>query len=68
MGEQVDYLRFMPEKTASQPPRWWLGVIVGGPGWVVPGIQDARRRPARLAGAAQRVAGRTRRSTPTRCT
>uniref|UniRef100_UPI002490F94D ATP-binding protein n=1 Tax=Azonexus hydrophilus TaxID=418702 RepID=UPI002490F94D len=38
MGEQVDYLRFMPEKTAANRGRWWLGVIVGGPGWVVPGI------------------------------
>jgi len=38
MGEQVDYLRFMPEKTAANRGRWWFGVIVGGPGWVVPGI------------------------------
>ena len=38
MGEQVDYLRFMPEKTAANRRRWWFGVIVGGPGWVVPGI------------------------------
>ena len=38
MGEQVDYLRFMPEKTAANRGRWWLGIIVGGPGWVVPGI------------------------------
>jgi signal transduction histidine kinase/purine-cytosine permease-like protein/ActR/RegA family two-component response regulator len=38
MGEQVDYLRFMPEKTPQNRYRWWLGVIVGGPGWVVPGI------------------------------
>jgi len=38
MGEQVDYLRFMPEKTPANAHRWWFGVIVGGPGWVVPGI------------------------------
>ena len=38
MGEQVDYLRFMPEKTASNTRRWWSGVIVGGPGWIVPGV------------------------------
>ncbi|WP_428825169.1 ATP-binding protein [Azonexus sp. IMCC34842] len=38
MGEQVDYLRFMPEKTAANRRRWWFGVIVGGPGWVIPGI------------------------------
>ena len=38
MAEQVDYLRFMPEKTPENARRWWLGVIVGGPGWVIPGI------------------------------
>lgn len=38
MGEQVDYLRFMPEKTAQNRWRWWAGVLVGGPGWVVPGV------------------------------
>ena len=38
MGEQVDYLRFMPEKTPANTRRWWFGVVVGGPGWVVPGI------------------------------
>ncbi|MDP3540498.1 MAG: hypothetical protein Q8S26_17515 [Azonexus sp.] len=38
MGEQVDYLRFMPEKTPANARRWWFGVIIGGPGWVVPGI------------------------------
>ena len=38
MGEQVDYLRFMPEKTPASRRRWWFGVVVGGPGWVVPGI------------------------------
>jgi len=38
MGEQVDYLRFMPEQSATNRRRWWLGVILGGPGWVLPGI------------------------------
>jgi len=38
MGEQVDYLRFMPEKTAANRVRWWAGVLVGGPGWVVLGV------------------------------
>ncbi|RDH98872.1 signal transduction histidine kinase [Caldimonas thermodepolymerans] len=38
MGEQADYLRFMPEKTARNRGRWWAGVLLGGPGWVVPGI------------------------------
>jgi signal transduction histidine kinase/purine-cytosine permease-like protein/FixJ family two-component response regulator len=38
MGEQVDYLRFMPEKTARNRWRWWAGVLIGGPGWVLPGV------------------------------
>ena len=35
MGEQADYLRFMPEQTAFNRKRWWLCVLLGGPGWVV---------------------------------
>jgi len=38
MGEQADYLRFMPERTAANRGRWWLGVLVGGPGWVILGV------------------------------
>ena len=38
IGEQVDYLRFLPEKTAANKRRWWTAVLVAGPGWVVPGM------------------------------
>jgi len=38
MGEQVDYLRFMPAPTPATRTRWWLGVLLGGPGWVVLGV------------------------------
>ncbi|MFN4265513.1 MAG: ATP-binding protein [Aquabacterium sp.] len=38
MGEQADYLRFMPEKTPNKATRWYASVFVGGPGWVIPGI------------------------------
>jgi signal transduction histidine kinase/CheY-like chemotaxis protein/purine-cytosine permease-like protein len=38
MGEQVDYLRFMPERTRASAARWWAAVLVGGPGWVLPGV------------------------------
>lgn len=37
IGEQVDYLRFMPEKTAANGKRWWAAVILAGPGWVILG-------------------------------
>jgi signal transduction histidine kinase/CheY-like chemotaxis protein/purine-cytosine permease-like protein len=38
MGEQVDYLRFMPAQAPGKPLRWWAGVLAGGPGWVVLGV------------------------------
>ncbi|TAF78280.1 MAG: hybrid sensor histidine kinase/response regulator, partial [Curvibacter sp.] len=38
MGEQADYLRFMPQRTATNRVSWWAGVLVGGPGWVVLGV------------------------------
>ena len=37
IGEQVDYLRFLPEKTAENRWRWWGAVIGAGPGWILPG-------------------------------
>ena len=38
MGEQADYLRFMPVQTPGNRRRWWLSVLVGGPGWVILGV------------------------------
>ncbi|MGR9116871.1 MAG: response regulator [Gammaproteobacteria bacterium] len=38
IGEQVDFLRFMPEKTAENRFRWWAGTIAAGPGWIVFGM------------------------------
>jgi len=38
IGEQVDFLRFMPEKTRSNRFRWWLGTISAGPGWILFGM------------------------------
>ncbi|MGW2248922.1 purine-cytosine permease family protein [Kitasatospora sp. NPDC001660] len=37
IGEQVDYLRFMPDKTPQNAKKWWGAVIGAGPGWVVLG-------------------------------
>ncbi|MFP5391309.1 MAG: ATP-binding protein [Gammaproteobacteria bacterium] len=34
IGEQVDFLRFMPEQTAQNRLRWHLGVLAAGPGWI----------------------------------
>ncbi len=38
MGEQADYLRFMPEPRAGRRAAWWASVFLGGPGWVIPGV------------------------------
>ncbi|SFU40453.1 hybrid sensor histidine kinase/response regulator [Pseudoduganella namucuonensis] len=38
IGEQVDFLRFMPEKTKENALQWHLGVLVAGPGWILLGI------------------------------
>lgn len=37
IGEQIDYLRFMPAKTKENKKEWWISVISAGPGWVVLG-------------------------------
>ncbi len=37
LGEQVDYLRFLPEKQESNRVQWWLAVILAGPGWIIIG-------------------------------
>ena len=38
IGEQVDFLRFIPEPKPRQRLRWWAAVIGGGPGWIVIGM------------------------------
>jgi signal transduction histidine kinase/purine-cytosine permease-like protein len=37
IGEQVDYLRFLPDKQSNNRSKWWLAVILAGPGWIVLG-------------------------------
>jgi signal transduction histidine kinase/purine-cytosine permease-like protein len=38
VGEQVDFLRFLREKTPRSRTSWWTAVLVAGPGWIVPGV------------------------------
>ena len=38
VGEQVDFLRFLPEKTIVNRRRWWTAVLLAGPGWILPGM------------------------------
>lgn len=37
IGEQVDFLRFMPVPQPHKKWRWWAALIAGGPGWIVIG-------------------------------
>jgi signal transduction histidine kinase/CheY-like chemotaxis protein len=37
IGEQVDFLRFLPEKTKASRWRWWGAMLAAGPGWIIVG-------------------------------
>jgi signal transduction histidine kinase/CheY-like chemotaxis protein/purine-cytosine permease-like protein len=38
IGEQVDFLRFLPPRSAGRPVAWWTAFLAAGPGWIVPGL------------------------------
>ncbi|MEO0781841.1 MAG: ATP-binding protein [Pseudomonadota bacterium] len=39
IGEQVDFLRFLPEpRTPQEKRRWWAALIAAGPGWSILGV------------------------------
>ena len=37
VGEQVDFLRFLPPKTQENKVRWWFALLFAGPGWILIG-------------------------------
>jgi signal transduction histidine kinase/DNA-binding NarL/FixJ family response regulator len=37
IGEQADYLRFLPRAEQVGRTRWWLAMLAGGPGWTLIG-------------------------------
>jgi len=37
IGEQVDFLRFLPRDRRTSKAAWWAAMISAGPGWIVPG-------------------------------
>ena len=53
MGEQADYLRFMPEQKPGRARRWWMGVLIGGPGWVLQYPATGGSNPNTLLNCAQ---------------
>jgi purine-cytosine permease-like protein len=38
IGEQVDFLRFLPQPQPGKRWRWWASLLVAGPGWIVLGM------------------------------
>jgi signal transduction histidine kinase/CheY-like chemotaxis protein len=38
IGEQVDYLRFLPPKESISKIKWWWSMLLSGPGWIFIGI------------------------------
>ncbi|MBS7705389.1 hybrid sensor histidine kinase/response regulator [Chelatococcus asaccharovorans] len=37
IGEQVDFLRFLPRERSGKRWAWWLALISAGPGWIIIG-------------------------------
>jgi len=37
IGEQVDYLRFLPDRTRENRRAWWSALLFAGPGWILIG-------------------------------
>ncbi|MCC6828888.1 MAG: response regulator [Novosphingobium sp.] len=37
IGEQVDYLRFLPPREQVGARRWWTALLLTGPGWILVG-------------------------------
>jgi len=37
IGEQVDFLRFLPRDRHTSKAAWWTAMVCAGPGWIVPG-------------------------------
>ena len=37
VGEQTDYLRFLPNKSRANRRAWWIAMFTAGPGWIVIG-------------------------------
>ncbi len=38
IGEQVDFLRFLPAHDGRKSLGWWAACLGAGPGWIVPGL------------------------------
>jgi purine-cytosine permease-like protein len=64
IGEQVDYLWFMPDKTTSNRKAWWGAVLAAGPGWILLGAEKqlaGSSRAARPSSSSRRCSSSSRR-------
>jgi signal transduction histidine kinase/DNA-binding response OmpR family regulator/HPt (histidine-containing phosphotransfer) domain-containing protein len=55
IGEQVDYLRFMPDRGKHNGWSWWFNMFLGGPGWII--IAFIKQMGGALLAAVAVVAG-----------
>lgn len=37
IGEQADYLRFLPDRSPVNRRAWWIALLAAGPGWILIG-------------------------------
>ena len=37
IGEQVDFLRFLPRERGRSRASWWIAMVCAGPGWIIVG-------------------------------
>src|SRR3979409_1668339 len=37
IGEQVDFLRFLPRDRRTSRRSWWIAMLGAGPGWIILG-------------------------------
>ena len=35
IGEQVDFLRFLPRDRRTSRTSWWIALLIAGPGWII---------------------------------
>jgi signal transduction histidine kinase/DNA-binding NarL/FixJ family response regulator len=35
VGEQVDFLRFLPRDRRTSRTSWWIALLIAGPGWII---------------------------------
>ena len=38
IGEQADYLRFLPDRRPGADRAWWAAMLLSGPGWIAIGL------------------------------